>query len=816
MPELAALNIPIRTTGARDAEAAFQRLDAAGTRTAASTDQAANRIAGNFTRITRASGGLDAIQRRTQILAEGLQRVSTRAQSMVRLESAERQLKGAIDRGNLGLEQRIRLERELTRVQAALATQRSLPAPVVAMPAPTGVVGKLGTQATTALTGFAAGFAGAAALQVVTRLTSSVTNFLTQAPLAADELEAALRKLNATSRLTGQSITDLRATALGLRDQLALDTRTAVDFTAAVARMGSRAGDTKQQGAFLTAWLDLAAANGMNAVDALQALNTTIIGQDEGLNRLGLSNPQQIYEQWARAAGTTATAMTDAQKAQAVMDAVITVGSRVVGEYAKQLDSSAGRAQQLSQSQLELNEAVGGLLQPARDANNEFLTGFLKGTKRELEGIKKLWDSIFGRLGGLKGSIQTVLTNAANPALPPPKQDQPLPDLTVSMTPEEQAAQVQTLTDAIRLGTANNAVRRQAIQLAQMARQVVADETIELARRNVAAATAKAIDDAFAEARKGATEATRALNEAQASEIANLADLLQLETPIPARWERLRQILAENTAALASENLALADRVRLLRQNAAIEQATGFGEVGPFERMKTRGPDIARTPAPLMTVQPVAPNFGLDQLPGGSGSLFAALVKQVMADGTSLMDAVQEVQDKLAAAAQQLAGTFQSALVAGIADAATGGNIGEILAGITATMLSAIGEMAIEFGLAAIGIGALMEKIMTALASLNPIVVIAAGAALVALGAALRGAAQSSFGGTTASGPSLQPINQTFTLQPTSTTSAPTAGTPAAATAAPTFHFTLIGADDPTVQRGVMQIVKNATARGLA
>jgi hypothetical protein len=95
-------------------------------------------------------------------------------------------------------------------------------------------------------------------------------------------------------------------------------------------------------------------------------------------------------------------------------------------------------------------------------------------------------------------------------------------------------------------------------------------------------------------------------------------------------------------------------------------------------------------------------------------------------------------------------------------------------------------------------------------------VVIAAGAALVALGAALRGAAQSSFGGTTASGPSLQPINQTFTLQPTSTTSAPTAGTPAAATAAPTFHFTLIGADDPTVQRGVMQIVKNATARGLA
>ena len=92
MTELAAINIPIRTTGVEATESAFKRIDAAGTRTASSTDQSANRIAGNFTRINRASGGLDAIQRRTQVLAEGLQRVGTRAQSMVRLESAERQL----------------------------------------------------------------------------------------------------------------------------------------------------------------------------------------------------------------------------------------------------------------------------------------------------------------------------------------------------------------------------------------------------------------------------------------------------------------------------------------------------------------------------------------------------------------------------------------------------------------------------------------------------------------------------------------------------------------------------------------------------
>ena len=228
-----------------------------------------------------------------------------------------------------------------------------------------------------------------------------------------------------------------------------------------------------------------------------------------------------------------------------------------------------------------------------------------------------------------------------------------------------------------------------------------------------------------------------------------------------------------------------------------------------FEKVQTRGPDIKRTPGPLMNVQPQAPEAP------GKGTIFGALVQQIMAEGKTLDQAIEEVQAKLAAKAEELAGVFQGALIAAVADVATGGNLGQAIAGIIGDMLSALGQMAVQFGLEAIGIATLMQEILHALASLNPVVAIAAGVALVALGSALKGAASKSFGGTTASGPSLQPINTTVSLSAPASTSAPQAGGTAAAAKAPmNLSILYLGGPDPRFDRWLGERVAAAQARG--
>jgi hypothetical protein len=60
---------------------------------------------------------------------------------------------------------------------------------------------------------------------------------------------------------------------------------------------------------------------------------------------------------------------------------------------------------------------------------------------------------------------------------------------------------------------------------------------------------------------------------------------------------------------------------------------------------------------------------------------------------------------------------------------------------IFSTLLASVGNMAIQLGQLAIGAGIAIEAIQVALTSLNPVVAIAAGIALVALGSAVKGAA---------------------------------------------------------------------------
>lgn len=66
------------------------------------------------------------------------------------------------------------------------------------------------------------------------------------------------------------------------------------------------------------------------------------------------------------------------------------------------------------------------------------------------------------------------------------------------------------------------------------------------------------------------------------------------------------------------------------------------------------------------------------------------------------------------------------------------GSIGDLAKGLLGSVLDTLGNLLIQVGVTALGVGAGISAIVSALSSLNPFVAIAAGVALVALGAAVK------------------------------------------------------------------------------
>ena len=180
---------------------------------------------------------------------------------------------------------------------------------------------------------------------------------------AANALETSQRKLNATSRLTGIEFGKLRSFSEDARKELGLSTKQANEFTIAVSKLTNKAGDVDKTGDAISRLLDLAAAQGLNAEEALVAIQQAILGIDEGTDKLFQKNPSVIYAEYAKQIGTTAGKLNDQQKAQALLNAVMTDGLKVQGEYQNFLQSAAGRQSTLAVKTEQLAAKFGKLAQ---------------------------------------------------------------------------------------------------------------------------------------------------------------------------------------------------------------------------------------------------------------------------------------------------------------------------------------------------------------------------------------------------------------------------------------------------------------------
>lgn len=186
------------------------------------------------------------------------------------------------------------------------------------------------------------------------------------------------QKLSAASRLTGASLDDLQRNAAQTREAYQLNITQANELTISLTKLGQKAGDVGQTATAIERLLDLAAAQGLDAEQALVAINQAILGIDEGTDKLFQKNPSAIYAEYAAQIGTTAGKLDDQQKAQALLNAVLTDGLKVQGEYQNFLKTAPGAQAQFNTVLEETQSILGTII-------NEVLTPFLGGLKAVLQ-----------------------------------------------------------------------------------------------------------------------------------------------------------------------------------------------------------------------------------------------------------------------------------------------------------------------------------------------------------------------------------------------------------------------------------------------
>jgi hypothetical protein len=211
----------------------------------------------------------------------------------------------------------------------------------------------------------------------------------------ANRYDNAQRQLAATSKLTGTSLGFLSGTSRKVQDQFKLSGITANALTIELTKLASKAGDVSKASDGLAAFLDIGAARGLNAEQTLQAVRQAILGIDEGTDKLFGKNPSVLYAEFAAKIGATAGKLTDAQKAQAILNAAMEDGGKVRGEYLKWLGTAQGQQFLLSQGIEKTQQALGKALQPALVAILPIVAKLAEWVQKSIIG----WREIFATVG---------------------------------------------------------------------------------------------------------------------------------------------------------------------------------------------------------------------------------------------------------------------------------------------------------------------------------------------------------------------------------------------------------------------------------
>jgi hypothetical protein len=232
-------------------------------------------------------------------------------------------------------------------------------------------------------------------------------------------------------------------------------------------------------------------------------------------------------------------------------------------------------------------------------------------------------------------------------------------------------------------------------------------------------------------------------------------------------------------------------------------------------RTKTVGAEVARTVAGTVTAFQVASfegiGLGVSQAIAG---LDAKRDEMIAAYERNVLEPAREMGQQL-----------NQILSAGLANAfqaltARGGTIGDAFKALGQTILSGLGDMLIQLGTSLLPVAKLMAAVRASLASLSPAGMVAAAVGLIALGGMMKGMASRMT--TTGAGAPVSSGGFGYTaggqggITLPGLTFGPTMAAAAAGGLSPMqpMNVTIIGPNDPSAQRQMQELLRNAQRRG--
>ena len=179
-----------------------------------------------------------------------------------------------------------------------------------------------------------------------TALVGSGIKFLKDSTTAAFDAERANRKLSASATEAGLAYGVLADKNREFAKSAGLSETAATNITAKIAQLATFSGRPQDIDKLQKSFLDLSAAKGIGSGEIDNLIGTILSGQDEGLNRLGIGDPGQLYKAYAKEIGTTADSLSQFQKVQAATNAVVEKAAIFTGANADKMQSLSGQAEQ--------------------------------------------------------------------------------------------------------------------------------------------------------------------------------------------------------------------------------------------------------------------------------------------------------------------------------------------------------------------------------------------------------------------------------------------------------------------------------------
>jgi hypothetical protein len=301
-------------------------------------------------------------------------------------------------------------------------------------------------------------------------------------------------------------------------------------------------------------------------------------------------------------------------------------------------------------------------------------------------------------------------------------------------------------------------------------------------------------------------------------EIGQLVQLAEVKTLNASQTRILREEAARLTKEMDRQGLSMQSQYELGKKLLEINKA-----------LEVKGP--AKKPLKLAEVSDIGIPFMQQQKLPLMESAFAAITP------TAIPQEAKDAMRKISAALEpdfvagfqemtdRVAMSMGNALVDSVSAAfenltAVGGSIKSAFSVLTSGLLAGLGSMLIEFGRYAIVAGKLMAAVKVSLAKFDPFAGVAAGLAMIAVGGMLRGAASRTFGGVPGGGGNLSGFTGGTmagggTMRLPGVFYGPTsAGGTGQIQPTPSMNVTIIGPNDPSAQRQMQELMRNAQRRG--